>query len=586
MGTIPNINIQKPDNMYSPGFDMLYQHNERREQKRTSAPVHDDVSVDRTELLAHLPVSCETHGHKRGRVLRRWHARFLVIKGSFLLVYKVAKQGRSREPSNVVDLRNATFTNSGDISSCKKERTFTVDTPSHRPLNLSVPASVFKQFWAALARASSRRHGPSLKDFKTLKKIGTGGTASVFLVRHKTTGQLHAMKRILKRGNMEHIDKRYRGLANARRRVEAIAAQLTRNVAHLCEERSAYEALNHPNIMQLDYAFQDDEAWYFVSKYYSGGNLYKLLKKQPNRRFQEDVVRHWAAQLVSMLEHTHSKQYLHRDLKPENVLLDEQGNLNLIDFGFAKRLEKHTRTKTFCGTKYYIAPEMIRGNHAHGHAVDWWAMGIMIFELLTGYPPFPDKELPTLYDKIINTPFEFSAEQEAKFSPEVRSLVENLLIKEAWNRLGARDVDYESKDGMSEIRSHPFFTGVDWAAIDAGTASVPFALCTSGNCAAKSSEEGRSAFVVWQQPAPAGDKAVDASNEDDDDSADESQSRHSSAFLRLDGFSFCYDDTEHKQDSSRARDSGASTDVSSDSTSEDPVKTNKGVFGDLILLST
>lgn len=146
--------------------------------------------------------------------------------------------------------------------------------------------------------------------------------------------------------------------------------------------------------------------------------------------------------------------------------------------------------------------------------------------------------------------------------------MEQLLIKEPWNRLGARDMG-DSPNGLSEIRNHDFFRGVDWAAIDAGTASVPFTLCTGGNCSAKAADEDRAAFVVWKsEPADTAEvKTAESASSDSEDSADDSSASHSSAFLRLDGFSFCYDqDDQELQEQKRAY---ASTSARNSASTED-----------------
>lgn len=148
----------------------------------------------------------------------------------------------------------------------------------------------------------------------------------------------------------------------------------------------------HPFVTNFVASFSDHEFLYLLLDYIPGGELFTYLRK--HRRFDEEMARFYAAEIVLVLEYLHEHQggIAYRDMKPENLLLDAQGHIKLVDFGFAKRLgnnnnEHAVETYTLCGTPEYLAPEVIH-NKGHTTAVDWWALGILIYEFLTGYPPF------------------------------------------------------------------------------------------------------------------------------------------------------------------------------------------------------
>lgn len=160
-----------------------------------------------------------------------------------------------------------------------------------------------------------------------------------------------------------------------------------KQIDHVRHEREILgEVSGHPFITNLLASFSDHDFLYLLLDYVPGGELFSYLRKF--RRFDEGMARFYAAEIVLVLEYLHEQQggVAYRDLKPENLLLDEEGHIKLVDFGFAKRLGS-TETYTLCGTPEYLAPEVIH-NKGHTTAVDWWALGILIYEFLTGYPPF------------------------------------------------------------------------------------------------------------------------------------------------------------------------------------------------------
>lgn len=288
-----------------------------------------------------------------------------------------------------------------------------------------------------------------VESFDVIGKLGRGGYGSVLLCEHIKHSTICALKRIPK-----GIPARQAGESD--RDLKRRMAKEGRKIRHLSEELTALKALAHPSLARFYYSFQDAGAWYIASEFFARGDMYRFLKRMPNRRFPEPVVKFWMAQLVSILEAVHHRGVVHRDLKPENLLLDDNGCLKLIDFGLCKHLRPGERTETLCGTKYYMAPEMIEGKGWHAFSVDWWAVGVLTFELLTGYPPFTCKHLKTLYRDIVHHPFAFPEDQ--PISADARDFINNMLKKSPTERLGC----------TGSARHHRFFDGIDWKAIDGG----------------------------------------------------------------------------------------------------------------------
>ncbi|MBW0566232.1 hypothetical protein O181_105947 [Austropuccinia psidii MF-1] len=196
--------------------------------------------------------------------------------------------------------------------------------------------------------------------------------------------------------------------------------------------------------------FQDERNLYMLMEFVQGGELFSHLRRAG--RFLVDVARFFAANVLLALEGLHQLDIVYRDLKPENILLASNGYIKLTDFGFAKRVPD--RTWTLCGTPEYLAPEIIQSK-GHGKPADWWAFGILIFEMLVGYPPFfnSDGQGPFgIYEKILACHLIFPQE----FNPSAMDLVKKLLIADRSKRIG------NLKGGINDIKDHDWFKGVDW----------------------------------------------------------------------------------------------------------------------------
>jgi len=226
-----------------------------------------------------------------------------------------------------------------------------------------------------------------------------------------------------------------------------------KQVEHVKTEKKILEEVTHPYIVNLVGAFQDPKNLYLMMEYIIGGEFFSHLRKAG--RFPNETSKFYAAQIVLVFEHLHSMSILYRDLKPENLLLNKKGNCKVTDFGFAKRVEY--RTWTLCGTPEYLAPEIILSK-GHGKAVDWWALGILCYEMLAGYPPFYDEDPLGIYQKILEGKIKFPWH----FDRHSKDLIKKLLTADLTKRLG------NLKGGAEDIKKHKWFNAnvsINWEAM-------------------------------------------------------------------------------------------------------------------------
>ena len=215
------------------------------------------------------------------------------------------------------------------------------------------------------------------RDFEVLKLIGKGTFGRVFQVRKKDSKRIYAMKVLSKR--------------------EIVAKK---EVAHTIGERKILQAsLECPFLVGLKFSFQTDQELFFVTDFKSGGELFWHLQRET--RFSEDRARFYIAELTLALEHLHKHDIVYRDLKPENILLDATGHVALCDFGLSKPdLAANQLTNTFCGTTEYLAPEILLDDHGYSKMVDFWSLGVLLFEMLCGWSPFYNEDTQTMYRNI------------------------------------------------------------------------------------------------------------------------------------------------------------------------------------------
>ncbi|KAI0198897.1 Pkinase-domain-containing protein [Astrocystis sublimbata] len=273
----------------------------------------------------------------------------------------------------------------------------------------------------------NRKGKLQMDDFELLKVVGKGSFGKVMQVRKKDTNRIYALKTIRK----QHIISRS-------------------EVAHTLAERSVLAQINNPFIVPLKFTFQSADKLYFVLAFVNGGELFHHLQKET--RFDINRARFYTAELLCALECLHGFNVIYRDLKPENILLDYQGHIALCDFGLCKLdMKDEDRTNTFCGTPEYLAPELLQGQ-GYNKTVDWWTLGVLLYEMLTGLPPFYDENVNEMYRKIMSEPLHFPGPEVVP--PAAKDLLTKLLNRNPKQRLGA--------NGSAEIKAHPFFHAIDW----------------------------------------------------------------------------------------------------------------------------
>lgn len=278
----------------------------------------------------------------------------------------------------------------------------------------------------APARASELSGALGLGDFTIMQTLGFGAYGRVQLVTANQNGKIYAMKILMKR----HIlDKK--------------------QVQHTKDEKNVIEMLNHPFVVNMVAAFQDDYNLYLVLEFVNGGELYSLLQNQG--KLSEPWARMYIGELALAFYYFSQLNIVYRDLKPENLLIDAEGHMKITDFGLAKIVT--SRTYTMCGTPDYLAPEIIK-NQGHGRGADYWALGIVCYEMLTGLPPFyqSDGRSEQTLQRILKERPKFPN----GFPKTAKSFVLALLEQDTSKRIGCL------AGGVQDILTHPWFDTVDW----------------------------------------------------------------------------------------------------------------------------
>ncbi|XP_067642474.1 chromosomal serine/threonine-protein kinase JIL-1 [Eurosta solidaginis] len=291
----------------------------------------------------------------------------------------------------------------------------------------------------------------NLSHFKLIRVLGTGAYGKVFLVR-KIGGDddmtLYAMK-VLKKDTV---------------------VQKKKTAEHTTTERQVLEAIQQsPFLVGMHYAFQTDSKLYLILDYVSGGELFTHLYTAEH--FSVATVRIYIAEVVLALEHLHKLGIIYRDIKLENILLDGQGHIVLADFGLSKIFEPDSdhRAHSFCGTLEYMAPEIIRaGPTGHDLAADWWSVGVLTYELLTGASPFTVAEQQNSQVDISRRIQKVDPVLPSTLNDTVKDFILKMLHKDPKKRLGGNNKN------AAEIKKHPFFKGIDWDELKSKRRKAPF----------------------------------------------------------------------------------------------------------------
>ncbi|OJD10521.1 AGC/PKA protein kinase [Emergomyces pasteurianus Ep9510] len=265
----------------------------------------------------------------------------------------------------------------------------------------------------------------SLDDFTLQRTLGTGSFGRVHLVQSRHNQRFYAIK-VLKKAQVVKM----------------------KQVEHTNDERRMLQRVKHPFLITLWGTFQDSKNLYMVMDFVEGGELFSLLRK--SQRFPNPVAKFYAAEVTLALEYLHEHHIVYRDLKPENLLLDRHGHLKITDFGFAK--EVRDITWTLCGTPDYLAPEVV-SSKGYNMSVDWWSLGILIFEMLCGFTPFWDSGSPMkIYENIVKCRVKYPP----YMHPDAQDLLSQLITPDLTVRLG------NLHGGSQDVKNHPWFAEVTW----------------------------------------------------------------------------------------------------------------------------
>ncbi|CAI6337648.1 unnamed protein product [Periconia digitata] len=277
----------------------------------------------------------------------------------------------------------------------------------------------------------------TLQDFTIQRTLGTGSFGRVHLVQSKHNQRFYAVK-VLKKAQVVKM----------------------KQVEHTNDERRMLQQVKHPFLITLWGTFQDSKNLYMVMDFVEGGELFSLLRK--SQRFPNPVAKFYAAEVTLALDYLHAQNIIYRDLKPENLLLDRHGHLKITDFGFAK--EVPDITWTLCGTPDYLAPEVV-ASKGYNKSVDWWSLGILIFEMLCGFTPFWDGGSPMkIYENILKG--------RVKYPPyihhDAQDLLQKLITPDLTKRLG------NLHGGSKDVMNHPWFAEVTWERLQKKDIDAPY----------------------------------------------------------------------------------------------------------------
>lgn len=310
--------------------------------------------------------------------------------------------------------------------------------PHHRRGSLSVDVNinVDEPFISSSVKDSvNMGYKPTLDDFEPVMVLGKGSYGKVLLVKQLSTGRLFAQKQLTKMSLLMNNEI---------------------NLIRTLNEKKILELVNHTNIVKLYYAFQDYNKVYLILEYLDGGELFYHLAQESY--LSELKASFYIAQLILALRYLHlNLKVIYRDLKPENCMLNSSGNLVLTDFGLSKLNgggDGNENSNSFIGTVQYMAPEILK-NELYSYEVDWWSLGCISFDLLTGSPPFTGNNNKKIMDKII------SAKKNLKFPFYLSLDAKDFLRKLLQTNIDKR-VNLDDDEQFKKIKSHRFFRNVNW----------------------------------------------------------------------------------------------------------------------------
>ncbi|CDW90361.1 protein kinase domain containing protein [Stylonychia lemnae] len=267
----------------------------------------------------------------------------------------------------------------------------------------------------------------TIYNFIPIAKLGEGSYGQVYLVEEIDSRKRYAMKMLDKKKIIESDLLRY-----------------------TVTEKEILQKADHPFVVKLFYAFQTMRYFFLIQEFCPCGDMSKLLTKK--KRLTEDEARLYIAEVILAIEYLHSQNIIYRDLKPDNIIIDSDGHLKLTDFGLSKEnVDSECHSNSFVGSYAYAAPEIIK-HKAHGKSLDWYGVGVLLYEFLVGVPPYYDRDQEKMFNNIVNGTIKIPL----MLSYNAQDLIQKLLKRNPLERLGA------NINGAQEIKDHPFFSGLNW----------------------------------------------------------------------------------------------------------------------------
>ncbi|ESK82607.1 agc yank protein kinase [Moniliophthora roreri MCA 2997] len=286
----------------------------------------------------------------------------------------------------------------------------------------------------------------NLYHFDLHRAVGKGAFGKVRVIEHKKTKKLYALK---------YIDK-----------TQCIKQKA---VANVIQERRLLEEIDHPFLVNMRYAFQDDENCFFVLDLMLGGDLRFHLERKGF--LPEDAVRYWVAEISLGLQYLHKQKIVHRDIKPDNILLDSKGHAHLTDFNVAIHYSEKRQHTSVAGSMAYMAPQII-GRKGYSWEVDWWSLGITAYELLFHRRPFDGRNAEQMKESILHQSLRFPSDSSTKCSQDGIDALKELIERDVTKRLGCRP------EGIRDIKVHPWFRGIDFDSLPDKEVDGPFPIHT------------------------------------------------------------------------------------------------------------
>eukprot|EP01147_Barroeca_monosierra_P007545 gene7545-7704_t len=411
---------------------------------------------------------------KRGEYISTWRPRYFVLKsdGKFL-GFKQKPLNHEDPPVNKFDTRDCKISLEDDKDRNGKfgfsirfvqmtrviERSFHTESIDERKQWVDAINAVKQEFEGEDVRRGALRDTRAMsfiggkpqptdigmESFEMLKVLGKGSFGKVMLATLKSSGAVYAIKVLKKSMILE-----------------------SNELAHTFTENSVLAKSSHPFLTSLHYSFQTADLLCFVMEYVNGGELFFHLRKE--KRFNEDRTRFYIGEILLALTYLHDQGIIYRDLKLENLLLDSSGHIKITDFGLCKEeITYGSTTRTFCGTPEYLAPEVIL-DLDYGLPVDWWGLGVVTYEMLSGKLPFNSQDYEELFEMIVTRDVIFppTIDGDAKASFKIDDLLEKLLVKDPTQRFGSCP-----RDGH-EIQEHPWFAPIDFEKLYNREIPAPF----------------------------------------------------------------------------------------------------------------